>query len=105
MSSDYFFIAFIPIIFAQIIARVYLLKYLDQPARFKGAPWYVQLSFSSVYGKLFDLRETVLFYLIGFIGFTVVFIMYIDQFIIRFLVILLFFSWNLVVLESYSLDE
>lgn len=91
MSSDYFFIAFIPIIFAQIIARVYLLKYLDLPARFKGAPWYVQLSFNSGLVKLFDLKETVLFYLIGFIGFTVVFVMSIDQFIFRSLVILLFF--------------
>ena len=77
-------------IIAQIIARVYLLKYLDQPARYKGAPWYVNLSFNSGVGKLFDLKETVLFYLIGLIGFIVVFLLYIENFVFGIGVIILF---------------
>lgn len=101
MSSNYFYLAFIPMIVAQIIARVYLLKYLDKPANFEGAPWYVKLPYSSVV-KLFDLRETVLFYFIGFIGFSVVFVMYIDHFIIGLLITLLFllsawFNWKAMV--------
>lgn len=90
MESNYFYLAFIPIIVAQIIARVYLLKYLDQPARYKGAPWYVNLSFNSGVGKLFDLKETVLFYLIGLIGFIVVFLLYIENFVFGIGVIILF---------------
>lgn len=77
-------------IIAQIIARVYLLKYLDQPARYKGAPWYVNLSFNSGMVNLFDLKETVLFYFIGFIGFIVVFIINIDHIIIGSLFTILF---------------
>ncbi len=90
MSSNYFFIAFIPMIIAQIIARVYLLKYMDQPARYKGAPWYVNLSFNIGMVNLFDLKETVLFYFIGFIGFIVVFIINIDHIIIGSLFTILF---------------
>lgn len=78
-------------IVAQIIARIYLLKYLDQPARFKGAPWYVNLSFNSGMVNLFHLKETVLFYFIGFIGFSVVFVLYIENFIFGIGVIILFF--------------
>jgi hypothetical protein len=91
MSSNYFYLAFIPMIVAQIIARVYLLKYLDQPARYKGAPWYVNLSFNSGMVNLFHLKETVLFYFIGFIGFSVVFVLYIENFIFGIGVIILFF--------------
>lgn len=90
MSSNYFYLAFIPMIVAQIIARVYLLKYLDQPARYKGAPWYVNLSFNSGMVNLFHLKETVLFYFIGFIGFSVVFVLYIENFIFGIGVIIFF---------------
>jgi hypothetical protein len=90
MSSNYFSIAFIPLILAQIICRLYLLRHLDQPADFTGAPWYVRLSLTSGMAKLFDLKETALFYIIGFIGFSVVFIVFINHFIIGSLVAILF---------------
>jgi hypothetical protein len=65
MSSNYFPIVFIPIILAQIICRLYLLRHLDKPADFKEVPWYVRLSLGSTAAKLVDFKETSLIYLLG----------------------------------------
>lgn len=77
--NNFFFVAFIPMILSQIIARLYIIKNLEKPANFTAAPWYVRWSLNSGVAQLFHLKESVLFYLIGFIGFSVCLIASISQ--------------------------
>lgn len=89
-NTDYFFVSFIPLILAQMAARIYLLNNLQQPADFTGAPWYVRLSFNSGMVRLFELKETVIFYFFGFVGFMTGFIFYVDHLIIGLIILAIF---------------
>jgi hypothetical protein len=76
MSSNYFLIAFIPWILSFIISRVYTLKYLDQPADYSKAPWWVRMMLNGGVVRLIELKKTAIIILWGAILFSLLFVVF-----------------------------